>query len=129
TTSNNIWPSQWLTCLSVNGKHSHQDAILRKHFAITQYNLTNVANAQTIDKDIPTCGMAYQIDAIRCHLNNVTVFRDNNALFCNPHRIGQFGVQHQLSIFTMYGNKEFWPYKTEHQLQFFLCTVTGDMNI
>src|SRR2546421_12772468 len=92
TTSNNIWSGQWMARLFVDSKDSHQDAVLRKCFAITEYNLTYIANAQTIYKDIPTRGMVYQIDTIRCHLNDITVFCDNNVLFWDTHRVGQLGV-------------------------------------
>src|SRR5215813_2130911 len=73
--------------------------------------------------------MASQFDRVRGHLDEVPIFRNHNVFPRNTQRGSQFCMQYQLPILSMNWYEKLWSHQTQHQLQFFLCTMPRNVYI
>src|SRR5438105_2199834 len=107
-TRDNIRTCYGVPRLFIDGEHHHQNAILCQHLPVTQYNLSNIANAKAIDKNIAAGGMVGHFDRVWRDFNDIAILGYDNVIFWNTQRIGQLRMQDQLTIFTMHGHEEVW---------------------
>src|SRR5947209_2771215 len=87
-TRDNIRTCDGMSRLFIDGEHYHQNAILRQHLPVTQYNLPNVAHAKAINKDVAAGSMIDHFDRIWSDFNDITIFSQHDMVFRNTYRVG-----------------------------------------
>src|SRR5690349_20020721 len=91
-TRDDIGTRQWLTRLLIYSKDDHQDTVLSKHLAVTQYDLPNIANPQSIDEDVAAWYMSSNLDGLRGNLDDIPILAKDDVIFRNTDRVGQLRV-------------------------------------
>src|SRR5579862_3693972 len=87
--------------------------------------VSTVARVDADTADVYAAGFA---GVLLVELENVSAFEQNNFAHRTVHGPGHFGMQLELPVFAMNGDKIFWLYQIDDQLQFLLAGMSANMH-
>src|SRR5439155_17050749 len=72
-TRDDIGTCERLPGLFIDGEHGHQYTVLGQDLAVTQHDLSYVADAKAVDEDVATHSMVGYFNGVRRDFNDITI--------------------------------------------------------
>ncbi len=97
--------------------------------SIPQLHHTDVTNALAVDKNPARSNPLFLPQTVNGNQQRLAILQHLHPLSSHPHTSSQLSMLDQMTVFAMNRHETVWPSQRQHQFQFFLTGVAGNMHL